>query len=231
MSSLLRTVFTHQNDLINEGQVKMKKWLLLCISLFLTSFQAFANEDAATDASAAKATDASSDESAEADSNEEEYQATIKMFKKSERTAPFFKDAYGYAVFPTIGKGGFGVGGSYGKGQVYLAGEPTGTVKMGQVSIGLQVGGQAFSQIVFLQDKRAYDAFTSGSFEFGAQASAVALTYGASAQAGSTGSGAAAGEKQAKANYVSGFSVFTLAKGGLMYEASIGGQKFSFTPK
>ena len=90
---------------------------------------------------------------------------------------------------------------------------------------------RAFSQIIFFQDKRAYDVFTSGSFEFGAQASAVALTYGASAQAGSTGTGAAAGKTQTKAQYVSGFSVFTLAKGGLMYEASIGGQKFSFTPE
>lgn len=181
----------------------MKKWLILCISVFLVSFQVFADE----------------------------YEATISQFKKSEQTAPFFKEAYGYAVFPTIGKGGFGIGGSYGEGQVFLGGNPTGIVKMGQVTIGFQVGGQAFSQIVFFQDKRAYDVFTSGSFEFGAQASAVALTYGASAQAGSTGTGAAAGESQTKAHYVSGFTIFTLAKGGLMYEASIGGQKFSFTPK
>ncbi|MEH6451840.1 MAG: lipid-binding SYLF domain-containing protein [Psychromonas sp.] len=209
----------------------MKKWLFLCISLFFSSFQAFADEDTA------KTTDTNAEEGAEAaeveeggDANIDESQATVSTFKKLEQTTPFFEEAYGYAVFPTIGKGGFGIGGAYGEGHVYLAGEPTGVVKMGQVTFGFQVGGQAFSQIVFLQDKRAYDAFTSGSFEFGAQASAVALTYGASAQAGTTGSGATAGEKQAKARYVSGFAVFTLAKGGLMYEASLGGQKFSFTP-
>jgi len=186
-----------------SGMFKMKKWLLLFISVLLASSQVSADE----------------------------YQATISQFKKSDQTTPFFNDAYGYAVFPTIGKGGFGIGGSYGEGQVFQGGSPTGTVKMGQVTIGFQIGGQAFSQIIFLQDKRAYDVFTSGSFEFGAQASAVALTYGASAQAGSTGAGAALGESQTQAHYVSGFSVFTLAKGGLMYEASIGGQKFSFTPK
>lgn len=180
----------------------MKKWLSLFIAVWALSFQVVADE----------------------------YQTSIQEFAKSERTASFFNDAYGYAVFPNIGKGGIGIGGAYGEGQVYLHGKPTGQVKMGQVTIGLQLGGQTFSQIVFLQDKRAYDEFTSGSFEFGAQASAIALTAGASAQAGTSGTGAAAGSEQAKAHYVNGYAVFTLAKGGLMYEASIGGQKFSFTP-
>ncbi|WP_432454938.1 YSC84-related protein [Agarivorans sp. QJM3NY_29] len=179
----------------------MKKWWVMCIGIFALSFPAMADD----------------------------YQATIQDFKKSDRTTSFFNNAYGYAVFPTIGKGGIGIGGAYGEGKVYRGGQATGTVKMGQVTIGFQLGGQAFSQIVFLQDKRAYDEFTSGSFEFGAQASAVALTLGASAQAGTSGTGAAAGSEQAKANYVSGYAVFTLAKGGLMYEAAIGGQKFSFT--
>ncbi|WP_221075664.1 YSC84-related protein [Agarivorans aestuarii] len=179
----------------------MKKWLALCVGVLVLSFQAVADD----------------------------YQATIQQFKKSDRTTPFFNNAYGYAVFPTIGKGGIGIGGAYGEGKVYRGGATTGSVNMGQVTLGFQLGGQAFSQIIFLQDKRAYDEFTGGSFEFGAQASAVALTVGASAQAGTSGAGAAAGETQSKAHYVSGYAVFTLAKGGLMYEASIGGQKFNFT--
>ncbi len=158
----------------------------------------------------------------------DDYQSTINTFRQAPEAAPFFADAYAYAVFPTIGKGGIGIGGAYGEGKVYRGGRVTGSVNMAQVTLGFQLGGQAFSQIVFLQDKRAYDEFTGGSFEFGAQASAVAITIGASAQAGSTGTGAAAGKAQAKAHYVSGYAVFTVAKGGLMYEASIGGQKFNF---
>ena len=178
----------------------MKKWLALCVSGLLLSFQVAANE----------------------------FETTIEEFKSSPSTTEFFENAYGYAVFPNIGKGGIVIGGAYGTGQVYLAGRPTGSVNLVQVSVGFQLGGQAFSQIVFLQDKRAYDAFTAGSFEFGAQASAVALTLGASAQAGSTGTGAAVGKQQSQAHYVGGFAVFTMAKGGLMYEASIAGQKFNF---
>lgn len=178
----------------------MKKWLALCASGLLLSFQVVANE----------------------------YQTTIEQFKSSPSTAEFFDNAYGYAVFPTVGKGGIVLGGAYGTGQVYLADRPTGSVNLVQLSLGFQLGGQTFSQIVFLQDKRAYDAFTAGSFELGAQASAVALTFGTSAQAGTTGTGAALGEQQSKANYVGGFAVFTLVKGGLMYEASVAGQKFNF---
>jgi len=103
-------------------------------------------------------------------------------------------------------------------------------------SIGFQLGGQAFSQMIFFQDKRAYDEFTSGSFEFDASASAVAITAGVQAKAGTEGAtaGASAGPttgKQAKASYHKGMAVFVHAKGGLMYEASIGGQKFTFKPK
>jgi len=163
------------------------------------------------------------------------YAASIKAFKAADETKPFFNNAYGYALFPTIGKGGLGIGAAHGKGQVYLAGKVTGNTSMTQVTIGLQAGGQAYSQIIFFQDKRAYVDFTSGNFEFGAQATAVAITASAQASAGSTGStaGAAPGGtagKQAKINYQKGMAVFTYAKGGLMYEASIGGQKFTFEP-
>ena len=161
---------------------------------------------------------------------------TINVFKKSEAVQPFFKNAYGYAVFPTIGKAGFVIGGSYGTGQVYKGGKVTGETSLVKGSIGFQLGGQAFSQMIFFEDKRAYDEFTSGNFEFDATASAVAITAGAQASAGTEGAsaGASAGPatgKQAKASYHKGMVVFVHAKGGLMYEASIGGQKFTFKPK
>jgi lipid-binding SYLF domain-containing protein len=161
---------------------------------------------------------------------------TINVFKKSEAVQPFFKNAYGYAVFPTIGKAGIGIGGSYGTGQVYKGGKVTGEVSVIKASIGWQLGAQAFSEMIFFKDKRAYDEFTSGNFEFDATASAVAITAGVQASAGTEGAsaGASAGPAtgaQAKTSYHKGMAVFVHAKGGLMYEASIGGQKFNFKPK
>ena len=166
----------------------------------------------------------------------DKYTDTMDVFKKSEAVQPFFKNAYGYAVFPTVGKAGIGIGGSYGTGQVYQGGKVTGEVSLIKGSIGWQFGGQAFSQMIFFADKRAYDDFTSGNFEFDATASAVAITAGAQASAGTEGAsaGASAGPatgKQAKTSYHKGMAVFVHAKGGLMYEASIGGQKFTFKPK
>ena len=163
------------------------------------------------------------------------YSDTIGVFKKSPAVQPFFKSAYGYAVFPTIGKGGIGIGGAYGKGQVYKGGKVTGTTKLFKATIGFQLGGQAFSEMIFFQDKRAYDDFTGGNFEFDAAVSAVAITAGVQASVGSEGktAGASAGPAtgtQAKTNYRKGMVVFVHAKGGLMYEAAIGGQKFSFEP-
>jgi len=164
------------------------------------------------------------------------YSNTIKVFKNSKVVQPFFKNAYGYAVFPTIGKGGVGIGGAFGKGQVYREGKVTGTTSLIKGTIGFQVGGQVFSEILFLQDKRAYDEFTSGNFEFDATASAVAITAGVQAKAGTDGAtaGASAGPasgKQAKTSYKKGMAVFVHARGGLMYEATIGGQKFTFKAK
>ena len=161
---------------------------------------------------------------------------TIEIYKKSEAVQPFFNNAYGYAVFPTIGKAGIGIGGSYGKGQVYQGGKVTGETSLIKATIGFQLGGQAFSQMIFFEDKRAYDEFTSGNFEFDASASAVAITAGAQTKAGTEGAtaGVSAGPatgKQAKASYHKGMAVFVHTKGGLMYEASIGGQKFSYKPK
>jgi len=165
----------------------------------------------------------------------DEYSDTIKVFKDAGESGSFFAKNYGYAVFPTIGKGGIGIGGAYGKGRVYANGAYVGDTSVTQVSVGFQLGGQAYSQIVFFEDKRAFDEFTSGNFEFGAQASAVAITAGASAGATTTGSsaGASGGKHDATTvgKYYKGMAVFTVAKGGLMYEASVGGQKFNYTPK
>jgi lipid-binding SYLF domain-containing protein len=161
---------------------------------------------------------------------------TVHIFKKSEAVRPFLKSSYGYAVFPTVGKAGIGIGGAYGKGQVCRGGKFTGEVKLFKATIGFQLGGQAFSEIIFFKDKRAYDEFTSGNFEFDASASAVAITAGVQAKAGTEGAtaGANAGPAtriQAKARYYKGMAVFVHTKGGLMYEAAIGGQKFSFKAK
>jgi lipid-binding SYLF domain-containing protein len=164
------------------------------------------------------------------------YSNAIDVFKKSSAVQPFFNNCYGYAVFPTIGKAGIGIGGAYGKGQVYQGGKVTGTASLVKLSVGFQLGGQAFSEIIFFKDKRAYDEFTSGSFEFDASASAVAITAGAQVKAGTEGgtAGASAGPAtgaQAETRYRKGMVVFVHAKGGLMYEAAIGGQKFNFTPE
>jgi lipid-binding SYLF domain-containing protein len=141
---------------------------------------------------------------------------TIATFKEKDKGIQrFFNSAYGYAVFPTVGKGGIGIGGAYGKGQVYQRGKIIGSAKLTQITIGFQLGGQTYSEIIFFKDKKAMDRFKESKLELSAQLSAVAVTAGAAANA----------------NYESGVAVFTLVKGGLMYEASVGGQSFSFTPR
>ena len=163
----------------------------------------------------------------------EDYSEAIDMFKSNETAAPFFNSAYGYAVFPTIGKGGLGIGAARGGGQVYRGGQVTGFTAMTNISFGFQAGGQAYRQVIFFENKKAYDAFTSGEFEFSAQAGAIAIQ--ASGQAGTStegsgtsGSGGAAQEKSA--DYANSLLVFTMAKGGLMYEATLAGQKYSYDP-
>lgn len=142
--------------------------------------------------------------------------AAVAEFKKSDPGMQvFFDKAWGYAAFPTVGKGGIGIGGAYGKGVLFEKGKAIGTSSLTQLTIGFQLGGQAYREIIFFKDKAAFDDFKAGKFELDAQVSAVAVTVGASADA----------------DYSHGVAVFTMAKGGLMYEASVGGQKFSFTPK
>lgn len=165
----------------------------------------------------------------------EDYSSTIKVFRDSPVVEKFYHISYGYAVFPTIGKAGFVIGGSYGNGQVYRGGKITGKSRVIRGSIGFQLGGKVFSQIIFFLDKRAYDEFTSGSFEFDATAQAVVITAGGEAQVGTAGvsAGASAGPKtgvQAETVYIKGMATFVHAKGGLMYELSVGGQKFTFEP-
>jgi len=170
-----------------------------------------------------------------ADEDAEKYAETVSLFKNAGASGSFFDNSYGYAVFPTIGKGAIGIGGAYGKGRVYSQGKHVGDTSMTQLSIGFQLGGQGFSEIIFFEDKRAFDEFTSGNFEFSADASAVAITAAAGATAATTGSsaGASGGKKDAttKGSYHKGMATFTVVKGGLMYEAAIAGQKFSYTPK
>ena len=162
----------------------------------------------------------------------DEYQQTISIFKKAEESGQFFRNAYGYAVFPTIGKGGAGIGGAYGEGRVYERGKYIGDSTMNQLSIGFQLGGQGFSQMIFFQNSGALEKFISKDFQFGAEASAVALTAGASAKAGTGGATAGASVDKEKAknagSYNNGMAIFTVVKGGLMYEVSVAGQKFSF---
>jgi len=165
----------------------------------------------------------------------DDYSKTIELFKNAGESADFFQKSYAYAVFPTIGKAGLGIGGAGGTGRVYEKGNYVGDVSMSQISVGFQAGGQAYSQVVFLQDKRAFDEFTSGEFAFGAGVGAIAITASASASAGTTGATAAAsgGKRDATTagNYYKGMAVFTIAKGGLMYEASLAGQKYSYKPR
>jgi len=165
----------------------------------------------------------------------DKYSDTIALFKNAGQSASFFSNSYGYAVFPTIAKGGLGVGAAHGSGHVYQQGKYVGNTSVTQVSVGFQAGGQAYSQIVFLQDERAFNEFTSGQFAFDAGVSAVAITAAVGGKAGSQGaSGNVSGGKKdaatAPTEYHKGVVVFTVVKGGAMYEASVAGQKFSYEP-
>ena len=139
-------------------------------------------------------------------------EAMATMIEKDAGMAGWFSSSYAYAVFPNVGKGGIGIGGAHGNGIVYLGGTPVGKSELKQVTIGLQLGGQKFAEVIFFKDKTAFDDFTRGNFEFGAQASAVAFSHSASADLA----------------YNEGVAIMTMAEGGLMYEATVGGQKFEY---
>jgi lipid-binding SYLF domain-containing protein len=140
---------------------------------------------------------------------------TIEVFQKADPSiSKFFDSAAGWVVFPTVGKGAVGIGGAHGSGVLFEGKQAIGKAKLTQVTIGLQLGGQAYSEIVFFQDAKAVGDFKDGEFALAAQVSAVAAAAGASANA----------------KYQRGVAVFTVTKAGLMYEASVGGQKFSYKP-
>ena len=153
------------------------------------------------------------DEAKEYDEKAQEAIATFK--EKDPSIQKFFDKAVGYVVIPTVGKAGFGIGGARGKGVLYENGVVTAVVTLSQLSFGFQWGGQAYSEFIFFEDSAALDNFKRGNYELGAQASAVAITAGASVDAEFNG----------------GMAIFTQAKGGLMYEASVGGQKFKVEAK
>lgn len=147
---------------------------------------------------------------AQKDVSDKSADAIKELKKTNDKINKYFSSAYGYAVFPSIGKGGLGIGAAAGNGTIYRGGAIVGDCKMSQVTIGFQAGGQAYSEIIFFKDKNAFDRFTGDKFEFAAQASAVAVTATAAFDV----------------DYRDGILIFTHAKGGLMYEASVGGQKF-----
>ena len=139
---------------------------------------------------------------------------TINDFKDTEELAMYFEQAYGYAIFPSVKKGGLGIGGARGKGQVFANEKLIGDSSLTQINLGVNFGFQSYKEIIFFKDRADLDRFTSGNFELGAQASAVAINSGVAAEV----------------EYSNGVAIFTKTIGGLMVEASIGGQKFNFNP-
>ena len=148
---------------------------------------------------------------AQKDVTEKSTKAIAEFKRTNDKITKYFNSAYGYAVFPSIGKGGLGIGGAAGNGTIYKGGAVVGDCRMSQVTVGFQAGGQAYSEVVFFKTADAFNRFVGDKFEFAAQTSAVAVTAGASFDV----------------DYRDGILVFTHAKGGLMYEATVGGQKFT----
>lgn len=143
-------------------------------------------------------------------------QVAIAAFKATDPDLEtFFDKAFGYAVYPSVGKAGMGIGGAYGKGIVYEKGKEIGTSSLKQLSMGFEFGGENYREIIFFEDEKTLEDFKQGNYELGAQASAVALKKGASKNT----------------DFNDGVAVFTQTKGGLMFDVSVGGQKFTFEPK
>jgi len=141
--------------------------------------------------------------------------AILQIKERDPGIQAFFDDSAGYAVYPSVGKGGIVIGGAFGRGLVIVGEQVDGFTSLSQGTVGLQLGGQKYSQFIFFKDETALNHFKRGNFEFGAQASAIAITAGASADAA----------------YDAGVAIFTVAGGGLMFEGSVGGQRFSYEPK
>jgi len=140
--------------------------------------------------------------------------ALVRFVDRDPGLQDWVNHAHGYVVFPSVGKAGLGLGGSYGNGIVFERGEPVGRARIVQGTVGFQIGAQNFAQVIFFQDDAALRTFQRGNFEFSAQATAVAATAGAAATT----------------SYERGVAAFILTRAGLMAEASIGGQKFEYEP-
>jgi lipid-binding SYLF domain-containing protein len=140
--------------------------------------------------------------------------AKAEFLKEDASLKAVFDKASGYVIFPSVAKGALGIGAATGKGELFEKGKdkPSGGAKLTQVTIGFQAGGQAYAELIFFQDQTSMDNFKKGNFEFSAQATAVAVTAGVGTNA----------------KYEKGVMILTMAKGGLMYEASVGGQKFKY---
>jgi lipid-binding SYLF domain-containing protein len=180
----------------------MKKYLIITIAQFIMIFSSLFIGDVAVAQS-----DKDKKIMVDCDSAKAEFLRTDGLLKN------VFAGAYGYVILPNVGKGAVGVGGASGNGIVYEKEKIVGKAKMSQVTIGFQVGGQAYRELIFFETQVALDRFKKNKLEFSAQASAVAATKGASANA----------------KYTDGIMIYTQQKGGLMYEASVGGQKFKYT--
>jgi len=146
---------------------------------------------------------------------EDSQKALEKMIKAKPKLQSFKDKSYGYAVFPRVTKGAIGIGGAGGKGIVFKNHEPMGQSSLKQATFGVQLGGQQYVEIIFFENEKSYDKFTNKKVKFSGQASAVAIKPGVSVDA----------------TFKNGMAIFTQTKGGLMYEASIGGQHFSYKPK
>ncbi len=197
-----------------KTQMKTMMRALVALAVGAAAASAFAADAAATGSEkpAPHAEAMSADATHDAVRDAEE---TVAAFRAADPgLSRFFDGAVGYAVFPSVGKGGFGVGGAYGKGVVFQHGRPIGRTSLTQVTFGAQLGGQAYSEIVFFESREAIESFKKSELAMAAQVSAVVASTGASANA----------------KYARGVAVFTLAKGGLMAEASVGGQKFHYRP-
>ena len=171
---------------------------------------------------------------AHADATAKDCANAAKLFRDAGESGAFFGKSYGYAIYPTIGKAGFVVGGAYGTGCVFARGKHVANSSMTQASFGWQASAQGYTLIIFFEDERAFREFSSGNFEFGAGVGAVAITAAASAGASTGGSsaGASGGKKDAATagKFYKGMAPFSIVKGGLMYEAVLSGAKFSFKP-
>jgi lipid-binding SYLF domain-containing protein len=144
-----------------------------------------------------------------------EVKDTVALFVERDSTLKTALQQFpGYAVYPRVVKGGVGLGGARGSGELLERGKPVGTTSVTQVTVGFQLGGQVYSELILFESERSLQAFKQGNFEFSAQLSAVAAAEGATANA----------------KFEQGVKVMTLVRGGLMYEAAVGGQKFSFSP-